>query len=70
MTEITIKVSDIDCAACVARLDAALNAVPGVSSAAVNYAAGCAVVSCDETKLSLEELARRIKKAGYGVPVE
>lgn len=70
MTEISIKVSDIDCAACVARLNRALNSMEGVASAAVNYAAGCATVSYDESKIGLEDIERKIKRTGYGVPME
>ena len=70
MTETTIKISDIDCAACVARLDGALNSMPGIASASINYAAGNALISYDESAVSLGDIARRISRAGYGVPVE
>jgi Cu+-exporting ATPase len=70
MTEINIKISDIDCAACVARLDASLRAIPGVKSAAVNYASGSAEVVYDEGAASLDAIARGIRRTGYGVPVE
>lgn len=70
MKEISIKISDIDCAACVERLNKALLSLDGVWAAAVNYASGRAAVSYDETVLNLEDIARRIKKAGYGVPAD
>jgi Cu+-exporting ATPase len=70
MTETTIKISDIDCAACVARLDSALNSMPGISSASINYAAGNALISYDEAEVGLADIARRIRRAGYVVPVE
>jgi len=70
MTEFTIKISDIDCAACVARLDEAIRGIPGVQSAAVNYAAGSADIVFDEAAVSLDDVARKIRRTGYGVPVE
>lgn len=70
MTEITIKISDLDCAACVARLGRTIQALPGVSEAAVNYATGSARVVYDESALELREIAGRIHRAGYSVPAE
>ena len=69
MTEITIKISDIDCAACVARLDSSLRDIPGVAEASVNYAAGSADIEYDETATALEDIARAIRRTGYGVPL-
>lgn len=68
MTEISIKITDIDCAACVERLNRALGSLDGVGKASVCYATGRASVSYDEKKLALEDIVRRIKKSGYGVP--
>ena len=44
MKEISLKISDIDCAACVERLNRAISAVNGVRAAAVNYASGRALM--------------------------
>lgn len=68
MTQISIKISNIDCAACVERIDRALLLLPGVTDAATSYASGRASICFDETKLTLRELVRAIKKAGFGVP--
>lgn len=70
MTEVTIKISDIECAACVARLNKAIGSVRGVSEVAINYATSRATVTYDEELTSLPEIAGRIKRAGYGVPIE
>ena len=70
MTEVTIKVSDIACAACVARLGKSINTVEGVSDTAINLATGRATIQYDEDKIELSELTRCIKRTGYGVPVE
>ena len=69
MTEINIKISDIDCAACVSRLNSALNSMAWVCDAAVNYAAGSAAVRYDESAADIADIARCVKRAGYGVPM-
>lgn len=70
MREISLKITGIDCAACVERLNKALAALPGVAGAAVNYAAGRALISYDDAVLSLPDIASRVRRAGYGVPCE
>lgn len=54
----------MSCAACAARVEKALNACPGVTAAAVNYASAMATV---EGECSPEELARVVEAAGYGL---
>lgn len=68
MTVITIKISNIDCAACVERIDKALLSLPGVTDAAASYTSGRAVIRFDEAKLTLSELVCAIQKAGFVVP--
>ena len=70
MKEISLKISDIDCAACVERLNRALGAVNGVRAAAVNYASGRALISYDEDEASIASIAAAVKKAGFGVPAD
>lgn len=70
MEDVSIKISGIDCAACVERLDRALGAVRGVKSAAVNYAAGSALISYDERLCGIKDIAACIKRSGYGVPLD
>lgn len=70
MKEISLKISDIDCAACVERLNRALGAVNGVRDAAVNYASGRALISYDEDEASIVSIAAAVKKAGFGVPAD
>lgn len=67
MKEISIRISGIDCATCVERLNRALLSLEGVSEAAVNYAAGSAYISYDEKLLRIDDIARRVKKAGYDI---
>ena len=44
MTEISIKILDMECAACVARLDRVISRLHGVFSAQVNFTASSANV--------------------------
>lgn len=70
MKEISLKISYIDCAACVERLNRAISAVNGVRDAAVNYASGRALISYDEGAASIASIAAAVKKAGFGVPAD
>ena len=70
MTEVTLKISGIDCAACLPRLERALSSLEGVGSASVNYASSKAFISFEEDTTCLSEIARRIKKVGFSLPVD
>lgn len=70
MTEVSIKISNIDCAACVERIDRALSALPGVAEASTSYAAGRASVRYDEAALTLDDLVLAVRKAGFSVPAD
>ena len=48
MKDISLRILDMECAACVARLDRALEKLPGVQRAAVNYTAASALITYDE----------------------
>ncbi len=69
MNDMTIRVENMTCASCVARVEKALEAVPGVDGAEVNLAAEKAVVHfAGET--DLEAVERALDKAGYPVATE
>ena len=59
----------MECAACVARLDRALEKLPGVQRAAVNYTAASALITYDERVTDLAAIAARVRRAGFRVPV-
>ena len=69
MKDISLRILDMECAACVARLDRALEK-PGVQRAAVNYTAASALITYDEGVTDLAAIAARVKRAGFRVPVE
>lgn len=70
MKDISLRILDMECAACVARLDRALEKLPGVQRAAVNYTAASALITYDERVTDLAAIAARVKRAGFRVPVE
>ena len=57
----------MNCAACVARVEKALAAVPGVTQAAVNLATERAQVSYDPHRTSTGDLVAAVQDAGYDV---
>ncbi|MEC5163226.1 MULTISPECIES: heavy metal translocating P-type ATPase [unclassified Janthinobacterium] len=60
----TLGIVGMSCASCVARLEKALTAVPGVRHASVNLASETARVESD-APLALESLRQAVDKAGY-----
>ena len=65
----TFPVADMSCAACAAKVDKVLNSVPGVSRAAVNFAAATALVEYDPTQCSPAALREAVRQAGYDLIV-
>jgi Cu+-exporting ATPase len=62
---LTIGVSGMTCASCVARVERALKKVPGVDSANVNLATEKATVAFDADAAAIESLMTAIENAGY-----
>ncbi len=69
MNDMTIRVENMTCASCVARVEKALADVPGVDGAEVNLAAEQAVVHFNDTP-DLDALRAALDKAGYPVATE
>ena len=61
----TLDVGGMTCAACVRRVEKALEKVEGVASANVNLATERATVDYDPQTVSLEDLTAAVQKAGY-----
>lgn len=70
MAEVKLKISDIDCAACVGRVRRALAECLGVEAVQVSYASGRTEIRYDEDKTDLAGIVKCVKKAGFGVPIE
>jgi Cu+-exporting ATPase len=67
-TRLTLPVQGMSCASCVAHVEKALAAVPGVTSVAVNLATESATVQ--GAALDVARLRRAVDEAGYEVPAE
>jgi len=65
---ITLPVHGMSCASCVAHVEKALAAVPGVTSVAVNLATESAAVQ--GAALDIARLRHAVDEAGYEVPTE
>ncbi|RJT06199.1 heavy metal translocating P-type ATPase [Halococcus sp. IIIV-5B] len=64
-TSVTIAITDMTCANCAETNEEALERVPGVISAAVNYATDEATVEYDPAETDHERLYEAIEDAGY-----
>jgi Cu+-exporting ATPase len=63
--EILLNVEGMTCASCVARVETALQKVPGVKAARANLATNQATVELSGTP-SLDDLVHAVERAGYG----
>ena len=70
LATIQIPIGQMSCAVCAARVEKALGEVPGVSTAAVNFATERAQVSYDPAKVGAGALVDAVRAAGYGVALE
>jgi len=73
MGETNVYIAGMHCASCVLRVETALNAIPGVASAAVNLATESARVTYDtdtEAAAIDDEITRAIDAAGYTANIE
>jgi P-type Cu+ transporter len=65
--ELTLPVTGMTCANCVATVERNLIKLEGMESATVNLASERASLSFDAGQLSTDEIVERIKRAGYGI---
>ncbi len=63
--ELAIRPGGISCASCVATIEGALLALPGVDRAAVNMATERVTVDYDPGQLEVDQLKRAVTNAGY-----
>ncbi|HCU35400.1 MAG TPA: heavy metal translocating P-type ATPase [Armatimonadetes bacterium] len=66
MRKVTLAVSGMHCAGCARTIESALADLPGVASAAVNFADQTASVEYDMTALDIEDLRAAVEAVGYG----
>ena len=65
--ELRLPVEGMTCAACVGRVERALQKVPGVEEAQVNLATEAANVHYDPAAVAPEQLVQAVQQAGYSV---
>ena len=64
-TSVELKVDGMTCEACARSITRKLSALNGVSSAAVDLAAGKATVQRDESRASVEDLIAALSQIGF-----
>jgi copper chaperone CopZ len=65
MKKLTVKISGMDCSACVINIDGALEDTQGVIEARTNYAKSLTDVSFDPQKISSQKIISIIQATGY-----
>ncbi len=65
--QLTLPVTGMTCANCVATVERNLKKLDGVSAAVVNLSSERATVDFDAARLGLPEIIARVNRAGYGV---
>jgi Cu+-exporting ATPase len=68
LEKVTLPVTGMTCVNCAANIERTLNKkVPGVVSAAVNFAAERVAIEFRPDQLTLEQIAAAVERTGYGV---
>ena len=67
--QVELPIAGMTCASCANAVARALQRVPGVSAARVNFAADQAVVAFDPQHATPADLVSAVRQAGYDVPV-
>ncbi len=65
--QLTLPITGMTCANCVATVERNLKKLDGVSTAVVNLSSERATVEFDAAKLGLPDFITRVERAGYGV---
>ncbi|MEW6286275.1 MAG: heavy metal translocating P-type ATPase [Chloroflexota bacterium] len=65
--QLTLPITGMTCANCVATVERNLKKLDGVQSAVVNLSSERATVDFDASKLTLTDFITRVERAGYGV---
>ncbi|MBI5935783.1 MAG: copper-translocating P-type ATPase [Chloroflexi bacterium] len=65
--QLTLPITGMTCANCVATVERNLKKLDGVATAVVNLSSERATVDFDASKLAMPDLIARVQRAGYGV---
>ncbi len=63
----TLNVTGMSCMGCVTSVTNSLKKLDGVKTVDVTLKPGAAVVTYDESKVTISDLQNRVVEAGYGV---
>ncbi len=66
MKKVFFDISGMSCSACSARVQGAVEKLPGLESVSVNLLKNDMAAAFDETRLSAEAIIAAVEKAGYG----
>ena len=66
MTELTVNVVGMHCAACSSRIEKVIGSMTGVESISVNLATETAHLAYDEKLISYDQIAERVEQLGFG----
>jgi len=67
LKKVSLTVSGMTCASCVAHVEKVLKNVPGVKTAVVNLATGKALVEYDSNQVSIAEMKKAVDEIGYEI---
>ena len=67
MKDVNLEIGGMHCVMCAAAVERALNKLDGVESASVSYASESASVCFDESRVSVRDMEKCVKQAGYRV---
>src|SRR5512145_1347996 len=65
--QLTLPITGMTCANCVATVERNLKKLDGVNSAIVNLSSERATVEYDAARLGLDDMIARVNRAGYGI---
>ncbi len=67
MSDVTLPVTGMTCAACARTIERTLQKVPGVQDASVNLVTNRATVRFDPSRADVSNLKKAVRDVGYGV---
>ena len=65
--QVTLTAPDISCGHCVATVESAVSALPGVASVAANESTKRVEIAFDPNRVSLDQIEATLDDAGYPV---
>lgn len=67
MSKVIMKLDELSCPSCMAKIEGALSGTKGVTSAKVLFNASKAKAEFDDSQVSADELVAKVEALGYAV---